>query len=289
MNDRDTDHQYFVDTEENNLVAAGGQRLRELRERLGFTVREVQAATEQVAAKYGNRAFAINKARLSDLEAKGILPNIYKLYALAAVYGKDLTDLLRFYGLNLDNLAQDAAEFHRPKTGFFGRFRPAAVRMPVQLDPGFDPRQTTNFGRLIAKWGMVSAAFLATFEGSHYTFGYIGTEDRSMYPLLLPGSFVQVDESRRRVIERPWASEYERPIYFVETREGHACSWCSIEGIHLVLHPHPMSADRVRIFRNGSEAEVVGQVVAFAMRLDQFEASRCRPASLAETKSIANV
>ena len=74
-----------------------------------------------------------------------------------------------------------------------------------------------------------------------FTYGYVGTQDFTMYPILPPGSFIQVDESRNRVLEGSWRSEYERPIYFVETRDGHTCCWCSMRREEIILQPHPLS------------------------------------------------
>ena len=88
-----------------------------------------------------------------------------------------------------------------------------------------------------------------------------------MYPILQPGTFVQVDESKRVVVEHQWRSEYERPIYFVETREGFTCCWCSSRLNSLVLQPHPLSPTPVRILKHPQEAEVIGQVVGVAMRV----------------------
>ena len=56
-----------------------------------------------------------------------------------------------------------------------------------------------------------------------------------MFPILPPGSFIQVDEARNKVVEGAWRSEYERPIYFVETRDGHTCSWCSMRREEIIL------------------------------------------------------
>jgi hypothetical protein len=141
------------------------------------------------------------------------------------------------------------------------------AKIPVRLDPGFDARKTTNIGRMIQNWGIVPLAHLSALLETDYTYGYIGTGDLTMYPLLLPGSFVQVDESRNKVEERLWRSEYERPIYFVESREGFTCCWCSVKGERLILQPHPLSPTQPRIMRQPQEAEVVGQVVGVAMRL----------------------
>jgi len=89
-----------------------------------------------------------------------------------------------------------------------------------------------------------------------------------MYPLILPGSFLQVDETKRKVLPGPWRSEYERPIYFMETRQGHLCSWCEQSNRTLTLISHPMSSVPTRTLFLGTDVEVLGQVVGVAMRLD---------------------
>jgi hypothetical protein len=153
--------------------------------------------------------------------------------------------------------------------------------IPVKLDPGFDLRATSDLGRMVQQWGTVPLSMLSHLAAQDYTYAFIGHEDFTMYPILQPGSFVQVDESRTRVVERQWRSEYERPIYFVETRDGFTCCWCSF-GLNnsLVLQPHPLSPAQVRILRHPQEAEVIGQVVGIAMRIgdlavaDDFEEPR---------------
>src|ERR1700685_4503736 len=88
------------------------------------------------------------------------------------------------------------------------------------------------------------------FGSDHYTYGYIGSEDFTMYPLLPPGTFLQVDESKDKIAQGMWRSEYERPIYFVETREGYTCCWCTLKGENIVLQPHSLSPVPVRILRH---------------------------------------
>ena len=91
-----------------------------------------------------------------------------------------------------------------------------------------------------------------------------------MYPILTPGSFVQVDETRNKAVEGAWRSEFERPIYFIETREGFVCSWCHVQRDAIVLQPHPLSPVPVRVLRHPQEAEIIGQVVGVAMRLGDW-------------------
>ena len=88
-----------------------------------------------------------------------------------------------------------------------------------------------------------------------------------MYPLLRPGSFVQIDSHATRTPAADWQTEFDRPIYFVELRDGDACAWCEMRGAQITLIPHPLSACTIRQFAYPNEAEIIGQVTAVAMRL----------------------
>jgi hypothetical protein len=101
----------------------------------------------------------------------------------------------------------------------------------------------------------------------HCQYGYIGLQDYTMYPLLRPGSFVQIDNQQNRMTPSEWRTEFDRPIYFVELRDGYACSWCELRGSQLTLIPHPLSPCATRQLLHPDEAEIIGQVTAVAMRL----------------------
>ena len=249
-----------------------GQRLRALREQLGLTIREVEAASLRLSQKYGNPEFALSLSRLSDIETKGVIPSIYRLYSFSVIYRKDIKELLGWYGIDLGQLAKDLEVVAVPKTHKLELVPDStSVRVPLAMDPAFDLRHTTNIGRMIQKWGTVPFSFLSQLADTDHTYGYIGTEDFTMYPLLLPGSFVQVDETDNQIRNEGWRSEYERPIFFVETRDGYVCCWCtSLDAHQIVLQPHPLSPVAPRVLKHPQEAEVIGKVVAVAMRLDEL-------------------
>src|SRR5579863_3217911 len=226
----------------------GGQNLRVLREQLGLTMRDVENASARIAQKRANDEFAIPPSRLSDVETKGVIPSIYRLYSLAVIYRRDIRELLSWYGVDLNGMATDLDFVIPPKSHVSQALANlSSIQMPIRLDPSFDPRRTVNFGRMVEQWGQVPLAYLAQFASSQYTYGYIGSDDLTMYPILPPGSFVQIDESKNKAVEGGWRSEYERPIYFVETRDGHTCCWCTM-----------------------TRAEIIGQSVGVAIRLGDW-------------------
>jgi transcriptional regulator with XRE-family HTH domain len=258
--------------------------LRIARERLGLTMRDVEAASLRLAEKHGNQEFVISPSRLSDIETKGLVPSIFRLYSLAIVYRQDLRQILTWYGIDLNHVAQDVNLSLPPKSHRADVLQnTTSVEMPVRLDPAFDPRRSTNLGRMVEQWGLVPLAYLAQFTSNKYTYGYVGSEDFTMYPLLPPGTFLQVDESKNKVAQGMWRSEYERPIYFVETRDGYTCCWCTMKGENIILQPHPLSPVSVRVLRHPQHAEVIGQVIGIAFRLGEWKGVE----TLAEPKEPA--
>jgi len=252
-------------------MSSGGRNLRLLREQLGLTMRDVETASARIAQRHGNDEFAIPPSRLSDVETKGVVPSIFRLYSLAVIYRRDLRELLSWYNVDLNGMATDLDLAFPPRSHLSEALSNlSSIQMPVRIDPSFDPRRTVNFGRMVEEWGLVPLAYLAQFASCQFTYGYIGSEDLTMYPILPPGSFVQVDESKDRVVEGGWRSEYERPIYFVETRSGHTCCWCTLTREGIILQPHPLSPVAARSLRYPQEADIIGQVVGVAIRLGDW-------------------
>ena len=98
-------------------------------------------------------------------------------------------------------------------------------------------------------------------------YGYIGLEDYTLFPLIRPGSLVQIDARQRKISAEKWKTEFDRPIYFVELRNGYVCSWCQVDRGQLIVIPHPHSHQDVRRFDYPSQAEIVGRVTGVAMRI----------------------
>src|SRR5215471_4198220 len=224
----------------------GGERLQQIRKRLGLSLRDVESASNVIADRRNNREFALNLSRLSDIEAKGVLPSIYRLHTLAAIYRMSIREVLALYDIAPEWVEEDRHGQVFPASHPVNDRLDGNPEIPVRLDPGFDPRHTTDIKRMVQMWGAVPVARLQQFQNSPFAYGYVGSEDFTMYPLLMPGTFVQIDTSVTAVASGGWRSEYERPIYFVEMHDAYACCWCQMEGKNLLLMPHSLSPVRVR-------------------------------------------
>jgi len=254
-----------------------GRKLKRARERLKLRFRDVEEASAQIAVRRRNDEFIVALSRLADIENKGTMPSIYRLYSLCAIYRLDVAEVLSWYGVELSALPADGAILEHERTSLVG-FRPedGDVQVPIALDPGLDLSRTVFLSRLIQRWGSVPLMLLNNLDLRNYRYGLIGTEDWSMFPIIPPGSLVVIDDSKRRIVTSGWSSEFERPIYFLEHREGYACGWCSLKDGQLVVQPHPASNCSLESYLYPDEVEVIGQVTRIALSLDQAARRRSR-------------
>jgi hypothetical protein len=142
------------------------------------------------------------------------------------------------------------------------------ITAPLSLDPGFDVNKTSFLSRMISKWGKLPIVLLNTLEVKKLRYAIIGADDWNMYPLIQPGALITIDISRRKVINSGWTNEFERPIYFMEHRNGYACCWCTLSDGNLVMQPHPASLCPPQVFKYPQDIDIIGQVTGVAMLLD---------------------
>lgn len=247
-----------------------GDQLRDIRNRLGMTTREVEEFSRTVSEDRKNDEYYISNAWLTQLENSSSVPSIYKLFSLSVIYRVKFNDLLGVFGVDLNASTGYQLALPTPNTHLASLETPdpeKAITFPVRFDRSFSLEKTSLISRMVEVWGEVPIALIQKLDVRHCQYGYVGMQDLSMYPLLRPGSFVQIDNSGGRVQPSDWRTEFDRPIYFIELREGYACSWCELRGPQITLIPHPLSPCSIRQFAYPGEAEIVGQVTAVAMRL----------------------
>jgi transcriptional regulator with XRE-family HTH domain len=249
---------------------SAGQRLKALRVRLGLSTRDVQTKSQQIAAEKHNQEYYLSHAWLTDIEKGKFTPGIFKLYSLSAIYHRRFSEVASYFGVQIADLGRDSASIGLPRTHLLDSVGDADIKnvtLPVKFKPDFRFEKTNLLARVVEKWDEVPVGLLQHLDLRKSTYGYIGLEDFTLYPLIRPGSLVQIDAKQRKISSVKWTTEFERPIYFTELRDGYVCSWCEIDRGQLIVIPHPHSHQEVRRFDYPSQAEIVGRVTGIAMRI----------------------
>jgi len=252
-----------------------GERLRTKRERLHLSIRRVEQISQKIAEEKNNPAYFVPHNWVSDLENGKSRPRLAKFHTLSLIYDCDINEILALFGLDIADLGQERGLVTLPHT-HHSRL-PLAQSQPMvatssQLSVKLPLERTNLVHRIFQGLGEMTLFLVQQAGPQDLLYGYVGTDDYTLDPLIRPGAFVQIDPQQNEVTKEMWPSEHERPVYFVELRDNrYACSWCELEGNHLLLVPSPKSPVPIRHFRYPQDAEIVGRVIGFAHRIAQFQ------------------
>ena len=211
---------------------------------------------------------------LSEGQRETLRMHFFEGCTLATIYKRQWTELATFFGVDSGEVMRDQDQFGLPRTHLTMKSADAdseKVVLPLRALGNLELEQTNLLTRLAAIWGEIPISLVKRLNPQESVYGLVGLKDFRLYPLLRPGTFVQIDQQVRKIQPLRWRTEYDRPIYFVESREGYYCSWCELQGGQLLLLPHPLSPCGVKRFTYGVDADIVGRVTGIAMRIVEAE------------------
>jgi transcriptional regulator with XRE-family HTH domain len=251
---------------------SAGAQLKALRLARKWTQRDVDEYSRQLADSLHEEEYHVSHNYLSGVEAGLYRPSLFKLYALSGAYGVELLTLFEFYSIDAKHIQSVVPRLELPVLGSNAKEEPQnqeLVKLPETLPvlAGFDRTRIVEDRTSVG--GRVLETMFPAAVGHPVLHGVVGLRDLTMFPLILPGSVLAIDTSKRKVETGGWRNEFERPIYFLRALQEPACGWCEVEGSHLSLIPHPLSPARIRQFRYPGGVEIVGQVTAVTMSLLQ--------------------
>ena len=249
-----------------------GLRLKRIRERLGLSLRQVEEHSRQLAEKKQNPDYFISRGWLSNIENGTYTPSACKQYTLGAIYHVHWSSIFSAFGCDFGEFSRDQAMFTPSKTQLDTRGLEGGDTIVVPMKSmRFKLDRTSLLAKLGKIWGEVPIRLLQHMDLRNGVYGFVGLTDRTMFPIIRPGSIVQIDQNQRKVVPSKWEDEDARPIYFVELRGEFICSWCEMGDGYLSAVPHPKSKCQVRRFAYPREADIVGRVIGVTMRLVQAE------------------
>ncbi|HKY28327.1 MAG TPA: helix-turn-helix transcriptional regulator [Pyrinomonadaceae bacterium] len=241
------------------------RNLKSLRESRKVTIREVELESRRIAEAKGDKRFYISNTRLNQLENDSLSePSLWKLFSLSAIYNVSITELMRLYNVDADESDKYNLIASPDRTQLLSS-RPEPFRVAESLEhyvtaPDKTMLLPTNDSRANSNVDLP----IPDQEDEHISYGYIGLDDFTMYPLIRPGSFVMIDTRESKLPLIAGRNEYQRPIYFIELRNAYACGWCDLQGNQLLLVPHHSSPVGIKRFVYLKEAEVIGRLIKYS-------------------------
>jgi hypothetical protein len=239
-------------------MAGIGLRLRTIRQQWQLSLREVEERSLRFAQERGSQSYRVSASWLDRLEREEHELTVNKLIVLADIYNLPTEQLLRSIYPG-DSQSMLLSRLSSPDTTMLLTERPlpdpARYLLPDTLAPDQRPEETT----LLAAENRLTGPFKR---------GIIGKRDRTLDPMIPAGSIVQIDTRKRTISSRrDWTHEFQRPIYFLTTRDFYVCGWCELDrdSDWLTLVPHPLSSASSQRWRYGKEIENIGRVTFVAI------------------------
>ena len=119
--------------------------------------------------------------------------------------------------------------------------------------------QTSALRRILSAWSDVPLLLMTDVDWDRGPLVLVGLGDRMMWPLIPPGSLLQLDQRVRTIAAGSW-SEFERPIYLIEYRNRFYCCHAQRRGDTLRLISHSESLEPPSISIPFNQTKVRGQL-----------------------------
>ena len=144
-----------------------------------------------------------------------------------------------------------------------------------------DPASATH--RILSTWSDVPIPLMLDIDWERVPLVLVGLSDRMMWPLLPPGSLLQLDPKVKTIAIGSW-TEFERPIYLIEYRNRFYCCHAQRRGETLRLISHAESPSSPSISVPFREAKVRGQLTPIFRPLATRGSASGRPQRLKNTR-----
>lgn len=249
------------------------QLLRRSRVGADLSFREASQLTESIATRLADPLYFTAASTLSDYETLSTPPrHVQKILTLCIVYAISFWDFLRSSGLSLSESGVEPIPDE-----LLPRETPPAQRKAVAASRAELLREPTSgfLGMLHRRWGEIPLFLRKSLNDlagvskiSLADVYWVGADASPLHPCLENAEFVAVNRRFRIPVSGRRMSIVEQPLYLLLVRDGrYLCGSCTLDQGLVTVHPYPDRPLRPRRFKNGVEAEVIGQVSAILRRL----------------------
>lgn len=245
--------------------------LRRSRARVGLSFRDASSISRWIADTLTDELYFAAASTLSDCEALSAPPRqVQKILTLCLLYCIGFEQFLRAAGLPLG-----LAGCEPIPDEFVPRQAPGRNHVLRVSSPQAALKPDSFLGGLLNLWEEIplflrfSLNEITRLRGlSLSDVFWVGANKSPQHPLLVNSTLVAVNRRARKPSPDTGNAVCEQPLYLLLLRDGsYLCGRSTLDGDNLVVHGYPGTAATTQQFRNGVDAEVVGQITSVLRRL----------------------
>jgi len=245
--------------------------LRRSRARVGLSFRDASSLSRWIADTLSDDLYFAAGSTLSDCEALSAPPRqVQKIITLCLLYCIGFEQFLLAAGLPLGREGREPIPDE-----FVPRHLPNRNRSPGITGANGAPKADSFFAALLNQWEEIPLFLrfsldeitgLKNFSLSELF--WVGGDRAPQHPLLADSTLVVVIRRARKPSPDTGNAVCEQPLYLILKRDGsYLCGRCTLDDGNLIVHGYPGTAAKTQQFRNGVDAEVVGQVTTILRKL----------------------
>lgn len=247
-----------------------GKMLRHFREKWGLSIRDVEAKSDLIAQRWGDRSYFIDSSYFNRIET-GQQPilnvSMGKAISMMEILSRGSGTLLRMCRPPRGHILVEDFLGGPEQTNVVqeGRLAEGVSQLLSAADLNIRIPENTTLRPLPDAYDIqVPHPFQ---DRKRYLRVIVGKTDLCLYPYILPGTLLIVDREYRQIPkDREFDNEFQRPIFLVDTHDGYFCCWCELiedsDRVRIVQFPtgklpfrslhHPLKL--------GEQIEIVGAV-----------------------------
>ena len=241
--------------------------------RMALSFREASKITRWIAQTLMDELYFTAASTLSDYETLTTPPrHIQKIITLCILYSIGFWDFLRAGGLSVDYTSNEPI----PDELIPRQIPPPTATSRISTGGGMSQRPQTGFlGTLLSQWEEIPLFLRKSVDElsgiknlSASDVFWVGGDQDPLHPWLNRATFVVINRRIKKPVQSTGRTFWEQPLYVLLTRSrGYVCGCCTLQEGILKIHPYPDRPFTPSEFRNGTDAEVVGQITAILRRI----------------------
>ena len=211
--------------------------------------------------------FALNPGWINNIRQSGSIPSLRHLHAISVHMKLTFGGVLRIFDIDLDDLVRYEEMLNADRTRLVETYpfdRDRLVQVPSALAATAHFDRTAYIADLVQSWQRVPIRALrgSYWQREGFLYGKLGIADRMAWPVIPPGSYLQIAP-----LPNPVTSLAPRAFYFLQHAKGYFCCRCSLKEGWLDLITNDSEYTGPFRFRYGHEVRAVGRITAFATSL----------------------